>query len=94
MKPVAFDYECPKTLSEACSLLASDDLLVKPLAGGQSLGPMLNMRLVQPEEVTECVWEAYHHDRLHWYVPADLEPPSAGADSPEEARDQQIAGRG
>ena len=49
MKPVAFDYERPRTLNAACALLASEDLLAKPLAGGQSLGPMLNMRLVQPD---------------------------------------------
>jgi carbon-monoxide dehydrogenase medium subunit len=49
MKPVAFDYERPVTLAEALKLLARENLNVKPIAGSQSLGPMLNLRLVQPE---------------------------------------------
>ena len=31
------------------------------------------MRLVQPEEVAELVWEAYGSDRVHWYIPAEME---------------------
>jgi NAD(P)-dependent dehydrogenase (short-subunit alcohol dehydrogenase family) len=31
------------------------------------------MRLVPPEEVAECVWRAYESDRLHWYVPEEME---------------------
>jgi NAD(P)-dependent dehydrogenase (short-subunit alcohol dehydrogenase family) len=30
-------------------------------------------RLLPPESVAECVWEAYGSDRLHWYVPAEVE---------------------
>lgn len=47
MKPVAFDYARPRSIDAALGLLASDDK-AKILAGGQTLGPMLNMRLVQP----------------------------------------------
>ena len=47
MKPVAFDYERPRTLAEAVRLL-STNADAKILAGGQTLGPMLNLRLVQP----------------------------------------------
>ncbi len=46
MKPVAFDYARPDSLQEAVALLDSD--AVKCLAGGQSLAPMLNLRLVRP----------------------------------------------
>ena len=46
MKPVEFDYERPATLDEALELLAQPNARV--LAGGQSIGPMLNLRLVQP----------------------------------------------
>ncbi|NIR32626.1 MAG: carbon monoxide dehydrogenase [Gammaproteobacteria bacterium] len=53
MKPVAFDYERPTRVEEVCELLASDTLFAKPLAGGQSLGPMLNLRLVQPDLVVD-----------------------------------------
>ena len=47
MKPVAFDYERPRTLAEAVRLLSANPD-AKILAGGQTLGPMLNLRLVQP----------------------------------------------
>ena len=48
MKPTRFDYERPARLEDALALLADGDGLAKVLAGGQSLGPMLNLRLVQP----------------------------------------------
>jgi carbon-monoxide dehydrogenase medium subunit len=47
MKPVAFDYARPSTIGEAVGLLASTPG-AKILAGGQTLGPMLNLRLAQP----------------------------------------------
>jgi len=47
MKPVPFDYQRPQTLDEACHLLASDGN-ARILAGGQSLVPMLSMRLSRP----------------------------------------------
>ncbi len=46
MKSHAFDYERPKDIEGALRLLAAENS--KPLAGGQSLGPMLNFRVVQP----------------------------------------------
>lgn len=46
MKPAAFDYERPDRLDDALGLLAAEGARV--LAGGQSLGPMLNLRLAQP----------------------------------------------
>jgi carbon-monoxide dehydrogenase medium subunit len=49
MKPVAFDYARPATLEDAFALLGREGISVKVLAGGQSLGPMLNLRLVQPD---------------------------------------------
>ena len=49
MKPAPFDYARPSTLAGAIALLKREDLSVKLLAGGQSLGPMLNLRLVQPD---------------------------------------------
>jgi carbon-monoxide dehydrogenase medium subunit len=47
MKPAAFDYVRPATLPEALQLLA-EVAEAKVLAGGQTLGPMLNLRLAQP----------------------------------------------
>ncbi|MCH7606844.1 MAG: xanthine dehydrogenase family protein subunit M [Chloroflexi bacterium] len=48
MKPVKFDYFSPGSLPEALSLLAEYGDDAKILAGGQSLMPMMNMRLVRP----------------------------------------------
>src|SRR5262245_31940369 len=47
MKPVAFDYARPSGIDEAVALLAANPD-AKMLAGGQTLGPMLNLRLAQP----------------------------------------------
>ena len=49
MKPARFAYERPRSLDEAVELLGAEGRFVKCLAGGQSLGPMLNLRLVQPD---------------------------------------------
>lgn len=53
MKPAAFAYHRPRTLDEALSLLATHGEDAKLLAGGQSLGPMLNMRLAQPGHLVD-----------------------------------------
>lgn len=45
MKPSRFDYAAPRTLDEALDLLGEN---AKPLAGGQSLVPLLNFRLARP----------------------------------------------
>jgi CO/xanthine dehydrogenase FAD-binding subunit len=50
MKPAPFEYAAPNTVAEAISLLASsDEDDVKILAGGQSLMPLINMRLARPQ---------------------------------------------
>ncbi len=48
MKPVPFDYARPADVASALTL-AGNGGTVKFIAGGQSLGPMLNLRLVQPD---------------------------------------------
>jgi CO/xanthine dehydrogenase FAD-binding subunit len=48
MKPPSFDYEAPTALDEAVALLAANEYDAKLLAGGQSLMPLLNMRLTRP----------------------------------------------
>jgi CO/xanthine dehydrogenase FAD-binding subunit len=53
MKPPAFDYIRVDTLDEALSVLADSDLEAKVLAGGQSLLPMLNMRLARPKALVD-----------------------------------------
>ncbi len=49
MKPAVFDYVRPATLDEATRLLGEKGVFSKVVAGSQSLGPMLNLRLAQPE---------------------------------------------
>ena len=53
MKPVDFAYARPRRLADAIALLAESGERGKVMAGGQSLGPMLNMRLVQPELIVD-----------------------------------------
>lgn len=48
MKPAAFDYLRARSLPEAATALAQAGDLARVVAGCQSLGPMLNLRLVQP----------------------------------------------
>ncbi len=48
MKPAPFEYFCPDSLDEAVVLLAGRAAEAKLLAGGQSLVPLLNFRLLQP----------------------------------------------
>ncbi len=49
MKPPPLDYTAPATLDEARAALADTHREAKIIAGGQSLIPMLNMRLARPE---------------------------------------------
>src|ERR1700684_853754 len=53
MKAAAFAYERPSDLNAALSLLAKTNGTAKIMAGGQSLGPMLNLRLVEPDLIVD-----------------------------------------
>jgi CO/xanthine dehydrogenase FAD-binding subunit len=53
MKPPPFRYERPASLEEALALRAEHGDEARPLAGGQSLVPMLNMRLARPEVLVD-----------------------------------------
>ena len=53
MKPAAFDYCRPDTLDEALELLHELGPDVSVLAGGMSLGPMLNTRLARPAAIVD-----------------------------------------
>ncbi len=52
MKPVALDYVRATSVEEAIAMLAGDDD-AKPIAGGQSLVPALNLRLVRPTRLVD-----------------------------------------
>ncbi len=49
MKPPSFEYADPKSLDDAVRLLEEHEFEAKILSGGQSLMPLLNMRLARPE---------------------------------------------
>ena len=53
MKPPPFRYRRPRTLDEALAQLAEADGDAKVLAGGQSLVPMLNFRLLDPHTLVD-----------------------------------------
>jgi len=49
VKAARFAYRRPADIGSAIDLAADEDLATKFIAGGQSLGPMLNLRLAQPD---------------------------------------------
>ena len=53
MKPVSFDYATAASSAAASALLAEAVDGAKPIAGGQSLGPMLNLRLARPSALVD-----------------------------------------
>jgi aerobic carbon-monoxide dehydrogenase medium subunit len=53
MKPAPFEYQRPRNLLEALRLVADSGTSTRIIAGGQSLGPMLNLRLVEPELIVD-----------------------------------------
>ncbi|MGD9942377.1 MAG: xanthine dehydrogenase family protein subunit M [Burkholderiaceae bacterium] len=69
MKAAQFDYHRPGSLSEVLTLLAAGDGSAKLMSGGQSLGPMLNLRLTRPATVIDVS------------ALAELRRVSAGADT-------------
>lgn len=53
MKPAPFDYRAPDTIDEVVELLAAHGGDAKIMAGGQSLTPMLNFRVVRPSLIID-----------------------------------------
>jgi CO/xanthine dehydrogenase FAD-binding subunit len=53
MKPAAFDYVVAESVDAAVAALAAADGEAKILAGGQSLVPMLNFRLLRPSMLVD-----------------------------------------
>ncbi|MBN9003968.1 MAG: FAD binding domain-containing protein [Rhizobiales bacterium] len=54
MKPAPFDYIRPVSLAEACEVLAGDED-ARIIAGGQTLIPMLAMRLARPSRLVDVI---------------------------------------
>jgi aerobic carbon-monoxide dehydrogenase medium subunit len=70
MKAAAFAYDRPTDVKAALALMARADGTAKIIAGGQSLGPMLNLRLVEPDLIidisglSELKWAERRGDEL------------------------------
>lgn len=66
MKPAPFAYARPRDLPAALAAMAGSDGVVKIIAGGQSLGPMLNLRLVAPDLIVDIAGlaELKHVERV------------------------------
>jgi carbon-monoxide dehydrogenase medium subunit len=52
MKAALFEYARPANLDETCAMLAADDD-VRIIAGGQTLVPLMAMRLARPRLVVD-----------------------------------------
>lgn len=65
MKPPAFDHVAPREIEEVLDLLGQYGDAAKIIAGGQSLGPMLNFRVAAPEVLID-VNRVAGLDRLDW----------------------------
>lgn len=48
MKPPVFSYAAPETIDECAALLREYGSDAKIIAGGQSLMPMLSLRMLRP----------------------------------------------
>ena len=53
VKPPPFDYSAPDTLEEALFVLGEAGDEARPLAGGQSLVPLLSLRLARPSRLVD-----------------------------------------
>jgi len=53
MKPAAFDYARPLSLDEACAMLAAAGDDARLIAGGQTLVPLMAMRLARPKQLID-----------------------------------------
>ncbi|MEK9645725.1 MAG: FAD binding domain-containing protein [Alphaproteobacteria bacterium] len=53
MKSAKFDYDRAGTLGDALATLGNADGEFRVLGGGQSLGPMMNLRLAQPDRLID-----------------------------------------
>lgn len=53
MKPAPFRYDAARDIDHAIALFTSADGEARYIAGGQTLGPMLNLRLTQPDHLID-----------------------------------------
>jgi CO/xanthine dehydrogenase FAD-binding subunit len=88
MKPAPFEYSRPASLDEACALLAADDG-ARIIAGGQTLVPLMAMRLARPTRLVDIAripGLAYIREE-----PAAVRPRASGDPGPQAERSESAA---
>ena len=83
----AFDVRCADTLPGLIdtAIIPREAAAVAPTEG--------MFRLTPPSEVAQAVWSAYTSDKLHWYVPPEIEELDKAATlAPEVLREQMASG--
>ena len=76
MIPAPFAYARPTTIDEALQAVASGGEDVKILAGGQSLIPVMRLRLAAPETVVAPVFNYTDEQRAMMAELREASPPS------------------
>jgi CO/xanthine dehydrogenase FAD-binding subunit len=90
MKPAPFEYSRPADVDEACALLAADDG-ARLIAGGQTLVPLMAMRLARPSrlvDIARIAGLAYVHEESAVRPRASGDPGATG----EAALDSRLRG--
>jgi len=93
MKPAPFEYYDPDTVEEALELLGHYGDEAKILAGGQSLCPLLNMRLSAPEvliDLNRISSLAYQREENGWLALGAMTRQSRLEDDPTLAERQPL----
>ena len=98
MKPAPFTWHGPRTVPEAVDLLAQHGSDGKMLAGGQSLLPVLAMRLAEPAHlidinaVAELDTVAVGRERRHGRCAGPAQPGARATTRPRECQPLLAAG--
>ena len=89
MIPGSFDYHAPSTLDEAVALLDKFGDDAKVLAGGQSLIPMMKLRLAEPPQLIDIngIGDlSYIKEEDGWLAIGEAPRLAGFGGTPEEAR--------
>lgn len=94
MKPAPFEYHAPESVADVVAVLAAHGDEAKPLAGGQSLVPMLALRLTRFEHLVDVnrVAELAHVERRDGTLVVGATTRQATLERPGPTRDVPLLG--
>ncbi len=94
MKPAPFEYHAPESVTDVVALLGAHGDEAKPLAGGQSLVPMLSLRLTRFEHLVDVnrVAELAHVERRDGTLDVGATTRQASLERPGPADDVPLLG--